>query len=63
MQSGHININITEPKLPVHRVYGVCVDAARRFFGCSLLLYVINLELTVLSAGLTPPPPPPLNNR
>ena len=56
MQSRHININITQPQLPVHRVYGVRVDAARRFFRCSLLLYVINLELTVLSAWLTPPP-------
>ena len=61
MQSGHININITQPQLPVHQVYGVYVDAARCFFRCSLLLYVINLELTVLSAWLTPPPP--LNNR
>ena len=52
MQSGHININIIQPKLPVHQVYGVCVDAARRFFRCSLLLYVINLELIVLSAWL-----------
>ena len=56
MQSRHININITQPKLPVHRVYGVCVDAARRVSICSLLLYVINLELTVLSAQLRPPP-------
>ena len=56
MQSGHININITQPKLPVHQIYGVCVDTGRRFFRCSLLLYVINLELTALSAQLTPPP-------
>lgn len=54
MQSGHINI--TQPKLPVHQIYSVCVDAARRFFRCSLLLHVINLELTVLSVWLTPPP-------
>lgn len=57
MQSEHIDINIAKPILQVYRVCGVCVDAARRFYSCSLLLYVINLELTVLSAWLTAPPP------
>lgn len=34
--------------------------AARRVSLCSLILRVINSELTVLSAWLTPPPP--INN-
>jgi hypothetical protein len=55
MKSGHININIAKPILFVYRVYGVRVDGARRFFGCSLILCVINAELTVLTAWLTPP--------
>ena len=57
MLSRSININIVPPILQVHQVYGVSVAAARRVFIRSLLSRIINAELTVLTAMLTPPPP------
>ena len=50
-------MNIAQPNSRLHLSYGVRVAAVGRFGDCSLLLRVSNLELTVLSAWLTPPPP------
>lgn len=57
MQSRSLNINIVPPILQVHQGSGVRVAAACRASVCSLLFRIINDELTVLSAWLTPPPP------
>ena len=54
MQNRRINVNIAQPNLPGHRVYGVGSNAARCFSGCSLIPRIINTELTMLTAWLTP---------
>ena len=55
MQNGRIDMNIAQPNSRVHLSYGVSVAAMRRFRKCSLFPCVINCELTVLTAWLTPP--------
>ena len=57
MQSRCINTNITKATFPASRIDGVRGESVRCSSGCSLMLCVINLELTVLSAWLTAPPP------
>ena len=52
MQNGQLNINMAIPA----GAYGACVNVARRLSICSLVLRVINAELTVLTFWLTPPP-------
>ena len=57
MQNGRIQMNMAQPNLRLHLSDGVRVAAARRFCGVSLFLCSINVELTMLSAGLMLPPP------
>ena len=57
MQSRRIHTNIAQLNLLAPQVYDVRVNAVRCFSGCSLLLRVINSELTGLSTWLTAPPP------
>ena len=57
MQNGRINTNIAKPIFPAHQPGDMRVNAVRCFYGCSLVLRIINAELTVLTAMLTPPPP------
>ena len=57
MQSRCINTNIAKTTFPAHQPNDVRVNAARWFSNCSLLPRIINAELTVLTAMLTPPPP------
>ena len=61
MQSGHTELTSPNRFYGYTESIGVCVAAARRVSLCSLLLRPINAELTVLSAGLTPPPRLTLN--
>ena len=60
MQSRCRNTNITKATFAASRIEGVCGERVHCGSGYSLILYIINSELTVLSALLTPPPP--LNN-
>ena len=55
MQNECLAMNIAQPNSRAHLSYSVRVAAARRFRDCLLLLRVFNVELTVLSARLTPP--------
>lgn len=57
MRSRSININIVPPILQGHQGYGIRVAAVRPMSIGSLLSHIINAELTMLSAWLTPPPP------
>ena len=57
MQSRCINTNITKATFPTPRIEGVCGDSVRCCSGCSFMLCIINSELIVSSAWLTPPPP------
>ena len=57
MQSRYFDTNITKATFSASRIEGVCGDNVRCCSGGSLILCVINLELTVSSAWLTAPPP------
>ena len=57
MQNGRIDMNIAQPNLLAHQIYEIRADSARCFSGYSLLLRILNAELTVLTAMLIPPPP------
>ena len=55
-KSRHISATIAQTPFPAHQPNDVGADAARGFSGCSLLPRILNAELTVQSAWLTPPP-------
>ena len=52
MQNRRVNVNTTKPIFPVYQTNDVHVNAVGCFSVCSLLLCVINSELTVLTAML-----------
>ena len=60
MQSRCLNTNIAKSAFAAPHTEGACGERVRCCSGYSLMLYVINTQLNVLSAWLTPPPP--LNN-
>ena len=57
MPNGRLRTNIVQPNLLAHQIYDIRGDSARCFSIYSLLSRIINAELTVLTAMLTPPPP------
>lgn len=57
MPNGRIHTNIVQPNLLAHQIYDIRGDSVRCFSVYSLLPRIINAELTVLTAWLTPPPP------
>ena len=60
MKSRYRNTNITKTTFPTPHIEDVRSESARCRSGYSLILCIINSELTVPSAWLTAPPP--LNN-
>ena len=56
MPNGRIYTNIVQPNLLAHQIYDIRGDSVRCFSVYSLLPRIINAELTVLTAWLTPPP-------
>ena len=56
MQNRRINTNIAKTTFPAPQPNDVRVNAARRFSNCSLVSRIINAELIMLTAMLTPPP-------
>ena len=57
MQSRCLNTNTAKSAFAVPHIEDARSESVRCGSGCSLLLCIINTELTVLSAWLTPPPP------
>ena len=55
MQNGCISSNIAKTTFPAPQPNDVRVNAARWFSNCSLVSRIINAELTMLIAMLTPP--------
>ena len=60
MQSRCLNTNIAKSTFPAPHIEDVHGERMRCCSGYSLFLGIINTELTMLAALLTPPPP--LNN-
>ena len=60
MQSRHFNTNITKATFSAPQIEGRRGESVRRCSGCSLILCIINAELTMLIAKVNAPPP--LNN-
>ena len=57
MQNRRINTNIAKTTFPASQPNDVRVNAVRRFSNCPLFSRIINAELTMRTAMLTPPPP------
>ncbi len=57
MQSRCLNTNTVKATFPASHIEGACSESVRCGSGGSLILCVINAELTVPSAWLTAPPP------
>ena len=57
MQSKCLNTNITKATFAASQIEGVRGERVRCCSGCSLILCVINAELTVLTSEVNAPPP------
>ena len=57
MQNRRIDMNIAQPNLLAHQIYEIRANSARCFSGYSLLLRILNAELTILTAVVNAPPP------
>ena len=55
MQSRCLNTHIAKATFPASRIKGVRGESVRCCAGCSLILCIINAELTVPSVWLTAP--------